>query len=149
MIKNEIVLNALINAGWRIGRQISRDSFVEILHSEGYETSKCVIDFLEEFGGLTIFFKNLRNGLEDDDINFDIEHATHIENSERILEDYGLRIGKKLCLIGTAYRDHFCLVMSDDGSVYGGYSDFLCKIGDSGIQAIEAILLDYTFEEIP
>ena len=40
-----------------------------------------------------INFENSRNGLKDDDINFNLEHATHVENSERILEDYGPRIG--------------------------------------------------------
>jgi hypothetical protein len=38
--------------------------------------------------------------------------------------------------------------MSADGMVYGGYDDFLCKIEDTGLTAIEAIILNKSFQKI-
>jgi hypothetical protein len=39
--------------------------------------------------------------------------------------------------------------MSDDNCVYAGYDSFLCKVADSGIDAIKAIIYDYDFTVIP
>lgn len=148
MFKNRSVLEPLLKSGWFIERKIDRNLITTILKLEGYPLLDKAINFLERFGNLVIYFRNIRNGLPDDDINFDIEHATNVENSERILESYKPRVGKDLCLIGSAYRGHFCLAMDSDGAVYGGYSDYLCKISNSGEGAIEAIILDYDFVEI-
>lgn len=145
--ENEIIKKALYLSGWNEKRNINIDEIKTTLISEGYTVFDCVTNFLRCFGNLIIHFKNLKNG-QLDDINFFIDHAIQVENSERILQDYSLRIGKKCCLIGSAYRDHFCLIMCEDGEVYGGYSDYLYKISNSGEAAIEAIILDYNFIEI-
>ncbi len=144
---NAIVSEALIKGGWSITRKINTEEMRNILKHEGYNITNEIEIFLESFGDLIINFKNLKNGIIDD-INFNVEHATHVESVERIRDDYTTRVGKKLCIIGSAYRDHFCLMMATDGSMYGGYSDFLCKIADTGISGIEAIILDYDFETI-
>ncbi len=71
-----------------------------------------------------------------------------MEVTERILGDYQNRIKKRLCSIGTAYREHFVLLMADDNHIYGGYDDLLYFIANSPENAIEAIILDYDFIEI-
>lgn len=118
------------------------------IRAEGYPIFEIVISFLLEYRGKKFSFRNRRNNLKNDDIIIDFDYATNLENAERINEDYVPRIGKELCVIGAAYRDHFVLMMAADGSVYGGYSDYLCKIGNSGIDAIEAIMDDREFEEV-
>ena len=104
---------------------------------------------MEVFGDLIIYFENKKNGIKSDDINFDIKHALNLEAAEYVVENYVPRIKKELCIIGSAYRDHFILMMSDDGNVYEGYDYFLCKIAGSGEGAMEAIILGHDFEEIP
>ncbi|MBS1567460.1 MAG: SUKH-3 domain-containing protein [Bacteroidetes bacterium] len=142
------VLHLLKKAGWFEDRKVNRDEISETLRNEGYPVLERVVDFLAEFWGIVIYFENKRNGIKKDDISFDFEKATHLEVPERINEDYSKRIGKELCLVGSAYRDYMVLIMSDDGCVYGGYDDFLCKIADTGPEAIEAIVFGYEFSEI-
>jgi hypothetical protein len=148
MTQNEPVLNALYNAGYTPQRKINIARMVKVLTEEGYQVFDCVARFLAAYGGLIIRFENRKNGLQNDDINFDIEHAITIENSERILSDYAPRTEKNLCLIGTAYRDYFCLMMAEDGSVYGGYSDSLYKISDTITGFLDAVILDKEFIKI-
>jgi hypothetical protein len=142
-----LVITALNEAGWNINRKINTEGILRILKNEGYQTSTQIESFLGSFGNLVIRFTNKKSGIIDD-INYNVEHATHVENAERIRDDYIPRVGKELCIIGSAYRDHFCLMMATDGSVYGGYTDFLYKIADTGLGGIEAIILDYDFVTI-
>ncbi|MEJ8819930.1 SUKH-3 domain-containing protein [Lacibacter sp. H407] len=147
MIKE--VKNILINAGWSELRRISKNIVVDQLTFEGYPVLDNVVETMQNLGGLVIKFSNKRNGLKDDDINFDFDHATGLEVPDRIFNNYMPRVKKQLVLIGTAYRDHFVLMMADDNSIYGGYDDYLCKIGNTPTDAIENIILDKDFDEIP
>ena len=149
MIENTELLVLLKKSGWSEQRKINRNKTIKMLESEGYQPFDKVVDFLSQFEGITILFHNEKNGLKNDDISFDYYRATQIEVPERILNTYVPRIKKSLCLIGSAYREHFVLMMSEDGNVYGGYDHYLCKISNSGIGAIEAIILDKDFIEIP
>ena len=142
------IRNLLIKAGWNENRQVNRFQLTDQISKNGYEVLPEVVDFLEVFEGLTIRFPNLKNGINDD-ITLDFKKATELECPERIHEDYQPRIGKKLCIIGTAYRDHFVLIMAEDGKVYGGYDNYLVRISDTGIGAIEAIINNEKFTEIP
>jgi len=148
MRNNIIIQDVLKKAGWYEGRMASKAVVTQVIMKEGYSMFPNVIEFLQEFWDLTIYFENKRNGLKNDDITFVFEKATHLEVPERIKGDYSFRIGKELCLIGSVYREHMVLMMSSDKCVYGGYDDFLCKISDSGYGAIEAIIFDYDFIEI-
>ena len=146
--KDKFVETIARQAGWHEQRSIDRGSIVEQIKKEGYTAMSNVVDFMTHFNGIVILFDNKRNGIKDDDIRFDFEHATHLEVPERVNGNYANRIQKALIPIGSAYRDHFVLLMANDNCVYGGYDNYLCKIGDSGFDAIEAIILDRKFIEI-
>ncbi|HTM99774.1 MAG TPA: SUKH-3 domain-containing protein [Pedobacter sp.] len=139
----KIVRDAMLNT-----QQQDKNEIIELIKIEGYPIFNSVIEFLTDFGGLHVYFKNQQNGIVNDDINFDLNHAFNLEVPERVFKDYIPRVKKELCIIGTAYRDHFILLMSNDGNVYGGYDDYLCKISNTGIGAIEAIILNQSFIEI-
>ncbi len=140
--------NCLINGGWSNNRTIDRNVIAKKLTNEGYKIFPRAIEFLEKFEGLHIIFHNKRTK-KNDDFDFDIEKAFHIEVPERINEDYKDRIGANLlCPIGSAYREHFILIMDENGIVYGGYDDYLVKMGDSYIEAINSIISDQEFMEI-
>jgi len=145
----EDVYEILKNGGWYKDRKMDHDKIIKFINTEGYDVLDNVIAFLQEFLNLTVYFNNKRNGLKNDDFDFVLEKAAGLEVPERLRENYSPRIGKKLCIIGSAYRDHMVLMMAEDNSVYGAFDDFLCKIGDSGMDAIEAIIFDYDFKEIP
>lgn len=138
----------LKSLGWKENCDVSEMDIENIISNEGYQIFQPVILFFKKFWNSKILFANKRNGLKDDDINFSFLDATRLEVPERINGSYALRIGKGLCLIGSAYREHMILMMSEDGYVYGGYDDFLCKIANSPLEAIEAIIDDKDFLEI-
>lgn len=141
------VKDLLTQAGWSETRKVDSSKLIKQITENSYDVLPKALQFLEEFDGLKIKFTNFKNG-QMDDITLDFNKATELEFPERIHEDYEPRIGKKLCAIGTAYRDHFILVMDEDGKVYGGYSDYLVKIADTGIDAIEAIVSNKQFIQI-
>jgi hypothetical protein len=66
-----------------------------------------------------------------------------------VLGDYGRRIGGEVCPVGEAFHDHMVLCMDGRGAVYGGYDSFLCRVGSSGEDAIEALCSGRTPEEMP
>ncbi len=142
------ILDVLQQLGWVENKTNTKDDIISIIQKEGYPAFTAVVDFLKLFLDSVIYFENKRNGLKNDDMNFSFERATNFEAPERINGSYSQRIGKELCLIGSAYRDHMVLMMSEDGYVYGGYDNFLCKISNTGLGAIEAIIYDRDFIEI-
>lgn len=148
MKDKENVFDVLKKMGWEENRNVDKNAIITTVQSEGYPIFECVIDFLTKFIDTKIYFVNKRNGLQNDDIDFNFEKATHLEVPERINGEYSQRIGKSLCLIGSAYREYMVLMMDADGTVYGGYDNYLCKIATSGLNAINAIINDYDFEEV-
>ena len=140
--------DTLIKSGWFEGRNVDVERYTKLYKEEGFPVLNSAISFLREFGGLNVQFKNLRNGIMDD-FTFDVVRALELEVRERVVDDYEPRIGyMQMCLIGTAYREHFVLLMDTGGRVFGGYDSNFVKIADSGEEAIEAIINDYAFEEI-
>lgn len=144
----EFFIKTLKNAGWYEGRKLEYEYVCEMVKREGYPILPNVINFLQEFMNIKILFENKRNGLKKDDLNFSFEEATDIEVPERINEEYVQRIGKELCPIGTVYRKYMVLVMANDMCVYAGFDSYLCKVADSGIDAIRAIIFGDDFVPI-
>jgi hypothetical protein len=147
MLTEAEIKDLLYKSGWSENRKADESALVALIKKGGYEILPKVLDFLVSFDGIEIRFINLRNGILDD-ITLGFEKGNELEPIDRITEEYELRIGRKLCVIGTAYRRHVILVMAEDGKVYGGYDGWLAKMGDSGIEAIEAIINNKEFSEI-
>ena len=111
---------------------------------------KELLDRIYAFSGKEIWFVNLKNGLKEDDITLDPMKGLELEVIERLFEDYQPRLNNLLLYpIGTAYREHFVLMISSQGSIYGGYDDYLVRIGDSFEAAVENMINDADFEVIP
>ena len=139
------VLNILKKAGWYETRKLERHALINSINGEGYPIFENVVTFLQSFGNLIIRFANLQNNIKEDDINLNLTHAFSIEVPERVFNNYVPRIKKELVLIGTVYRDHMVLLMANDNNVYAGYDNYLCKVANSGIEAMEAIILNRNF----
>lgn len=133
------IKNLLIKAGWSEDRKVNRSALRRMIIENGYTAFHKVLDFLEAFEGIVIKYQKANTGTEGD-ISFDFEKAAELEIPEKICGDYQMRIGRELCIIGTASKSHLILIMDEDGKVYGGYDNYLIKISDSGIGAIEALV---------
>ncbi|HEY9805401.1 MAG TPA: SUKH-3 domain-containing protein [Candidatus Obscuribacterales bacterium] len=138
----------LTQAGWQPGRKISLIKYRAYLDGEGYAWFPAVASFLSEFGDLLITFKRNSGGV--DTMSFDACDAGDSFDTYWVQKNYAPRIGQsQLCVIGVAYGHHLLLFMDEAGRVYGGYDDFLCFIGNSGPEAIEAICSNHRSQEIP
>lgn len=145
---DQLVETLARKSGWSENRKVDSDALTNLIVMEGYQVLENVVEFMMNFDGLTILFENKRNGLKNDDIRFSFSQVIELDASEKIKASYEERLGKKLIPIGSAYRGHLLLLMSDDCMVYGAYDTYFRKIGDSGFSAIEAIVLDKEFEAI-
>lgn len=144
--ENETVLEVLHKGSWFAGRSIAKETLNSTLVKTNQPILEKVVEFLESFYGLKFIFYNRQNGIMDD-FNFDVLRAYELLSPGWMEDGYIPRIGKQACLIGTAYREHFVLLMDSEGIVYGACDDLLVKIANSGKAAIEAIVLNYEFDE--
>ncbi len=140
-------LDILKNAGWSNERKISKKHLEEKLIKEGYHPNSVILNFLSNYADLNCFFYNKRTE-DKDDFSFNLDRAFELEVAEKINEDYYNRIKSNLCPIGTAYREHLVLLMDNEGKVYGAMDDYLVKIGNDYIFAINNIVNDIEFIEI-
>ncbi|PTR01008.1 SUKH-3 immunity protein of toxin-antitoxin system [Mucilaginibacter yixingensis] len=138
----------LKESGWHAGRQVDISVFEESLLKDGFTLFPIAASFLAEFGDLDIVFSN-RIG-QKANFHFNVKKAVEEVDPLWAQQDYYRRLGdKQLCVIGQAYTDHMTLMMSETGEVYGGFDDFLCKIANSGVDAIKRICDNERAEEIP
>ena len=139
----------LRKAGWQEGRIIDTTEYEQVLREEGFEIQTCVIALLQEFGGLRIVPPHAKVPEKTDDFIFEAVKATYQSLAHWVKGNYSDRVGKKLCSVGEASNAHMILAMSSDGEVFGGFDDFLCYIGSSGDDAIEALCSGRKVREIP
>ncbi|MCC5618654.1 SUKH-3 domain-containing protein [Nostoc sp. CHAB 5836] len=129
----------LQQAGWSEDRKVDTSEYEKCLKLEGYPDHAVVVDFLARFGGLRVIYPHPRVPQTTDEFCINpMVAAAHI-CLERVKEDYDQRLGAPLCVIGEAFDYHMTLMMDSNGKVYAGYDDTLIHVGDSGIDAIEAI----------
>jgi len=136
------------NGGWFPGRNVRNQNLEEKIASEGFLVFDKVLEFLSEFEGLSFSFFNKRNKSMDD-FSFVLDRVLEIEFPEKVVKRYMPRIGEKLSVIGTCYREHFVLFLSDSGKMYGAYDHYLTLMGENAYVAINNIVYDYDFIEIP
>jgi hypothetical protein len=144
--ESKVVLDVLRKGMWHEDRKVERDLIVKFFDNTNQPVLSKAIEFLEVFYCLSFNFLNIRNGFIDD-FDFDVFRAKELLSSGW-LDEYKARIGNNVCLIGTAYREHYVLLMDADSAVYGAYDSYLVKIAESGQAAIEAIILGHKSIEI-
>ncbi|MBD2499004.1 SUKH-3 domain-containing protein [Anabaena azotica] len=145
---SEETTRLLEQAEWHESRNIDTSEYKEILESEGYSIYPNVMKFLSCFGGLHVKYPHKRVPQLEDDFHFNVPQAVGNIYPERV-QDYSDRIGVPLCVIGESNRGYMILMMTPEGQVYAGYDDFLVFVGDSGIDAIEALCSGRELAEIP
>ena len=137
---NNELKEILLKSGWREKRKIFTLYYQLYARMDGYYWNKTIRDFLKEFGGLKILFeRRSEQGL----LHFDAPEAIRGIDSNVVLENYSKAANtKKICVIGEVYANHLTLLMSEKGEVFGGYDEFFCLLGKTGIEAIENICLN-------
>lgn len=141
------VYELLTKNGWFAERKINLIPILQDIKKYGFQINEEITAFIENFNGIKIVFNNAKNGLLDD-ITFDVKRALEIEVIDRVINSYESRVNKKMCLIGTLYREHMVLLIDEQCSLYGGYDDYLVKFGNSPSEAIMSIIHSYTKQEI-
>jgi hypothetical protein len=64
-------------------------------------------------------------------------------------EEYNLRVGSELCVIGLYHRGRMVIMMDGEGRVLGGYDETLVHIGGSGEEALQSLCLGGDFSPVP
>lgn len=141
------VYEALIRSGWHSGRKINKEKIVDTIIHNNFPVLENVVGFLEEFGNLKIHFHNKRNNIEKDDIDFNFSRAMNIEVVDRV-QTYEESVKKKMCIIGTVYRDNMILLMANDLSMYAALDDELYFISTNPFEAMNSIFEDLDFLQI-
>jgi hypothetical protein len=127
---------ALRGAGWFPGRIVDIDSQLSALANEGYVVSPLVRDFLREYAGLQIAFE--RNG-RPDKAWFDAAQALRWIDRPWV-DSYVERVKTNLAPVGYAHTDHLAVLAGDDGCFYGGYDDFLARLGGRPLEMIDTLV---------
>ena len=139
----------LRKAGWDESGKCDTAAYEEALKAEGYPVPGCVKSFLRSFGGLEVSIPPLHEDGEDDDFLLDPLQAIDRVYVERVSEEYSVRVGLPLCVIGLYHRGHMVLLMDTEGGVYGGYDDTLVRFASCGEDALEALCRNAPVTPIP
>lgn len=134
---SEKTLAVLRAAYWSPGRKVDLEPFAKAYAAAGYAPPPKALEFLQEFGGLVLYYPHHRNPSSEDRCNFCADLACEWVRSW--MHEYEAHVGDMLVPIGQAFSMHMVLVMATDGAVYAFYGDLFCKIGSSGVDAIESL----------
>ena len=135
-------LEILTKAGWSPDRIVPVSPFISASAAAGYELHAAAARFLERFGGLVVRFdyeKKLWSGSVVLHRMFHFDVGKAIRESAESTAEYRLWIGKPVCVIGDSNMGNSLLLMDVNGCVYAGSDEYLCVIGESGEDAIEAL----------
>lgn len=142
--------SCLENAGWISGRSEKSlcQNYEKLLEDRNFIVNPVVKRFLEEFGGLRVFY--LQNNGNQNSFHFNVYRAVveHGHDPDWICLDYGRQVGKPLCVIGEVDSDNLVLSLSESGEVYAGCDDILMQVGNSVENALEVLCNDKEFKEL-
>lgn len=139
----------LAAAGWHPQRQVDLAPIQAALAADGYALHSAAEAFLSEFAGLHISFPHPLAGALLDDFDFDAAAAAADVEPERVLIEYVERVKEPLCIVGSCHSGHMVLAMAPSRKVYGGYDEVLVLVGESGEEAIEALLAGDKLPAVP
>ena len=132
--ETERVLRA---AGWCPGRSHDTSAARSALESDGYRISARVEEFLREFDGISVRYKR---GKDTDFIRFDARDACSGADSAWVHKYENRTWTSSMVPIGESNSGHLLLVMSSDGTFFGGFDDVLVALGSSAEEMIEKLL---------
>ena len=137
---SELTMQCLLKAGWRPGRSVSLPGEAEAeLRAGGHALLPPARAFLAEFGGLTVVHPHARAPASPDSFVIDALLAAQGRDPDWVRE-YERRSGEPtLTPVGEAARGYLIMCMGPGGNVYGGYDDFLVRLGTSGDDTIEGL----------
>lgn len=139
-------MQILTNSGWYPGRKVNIKETVDFLESKGYQLFPCVLDVLNEFGGLKCSF-NRPNGDKDSFyINPEEAYGDYYEKED--FNEIEMRVNESLIAIGQARNDNMMMFMSESGNVFGETGYYLVKFGNNIYEALETLCLVLPGEEI-
>lgn len=147
MTYSEKSLSFLSRMGWFPDRKINTEEIVKTLKLDGYSVSTVVEKFISSFGLLEGEIPAYAVENEFDLIHFSPTIAMENIYRERV-KAYEDKIKESLVVVGEAYSGHMVIMVSDKGSIYGGFDDFLCLIGTGIEQGINSIFSRGPFTEI-
>jgi hypothetical protein len=142
----DIVLK-LEEFGWSPQRKIDTTDIIKSLIQEGYKLNKYALKIIEQFGNLEFKQPAFKKEGETEKLHFNSLRASDHIYREKV-EEYEIRVGDYLVVIGEAYNEHLILMVSDKGVVYGGYDEYLTLLGSSFEAAIEALFYSKETKEI-
>ncbi|MEU8122523.1 SUKH-3 domain-containing protein [Spirillospora sp. NPDC049024] len=133
---SEEQLNALLGAsGWFPERKVDVAPAVEAWTRAGCAASEAALDFVSSFDGLSVRYPRRIATQGFHDLILNAAAATYAVHGDRVRE-YEQRTGFSLCPVGIAASNHWFLLMSPSGAVFGGIDQFLSLCGGDGREAI-------------
>ncbi|WP_257032021.1 SUKH-3 domain-containing protein [Paenibacillus sp. E222] len=135
MVCTQAVTNILSEAGWFAEREIEIKHYVEFLKNDDYNIFERAIQFLKEYGGLKIQFKNPRKLDQYLILNTDPEHAGESIFRE-LAARYEQHCNESFVILGEIASIDMTWYIGSSGKFYGGNDDFLICLGDNFDEAL-------------
>lgn len=132
----------LFGAGWSPYRQVDISNDVKDLEKEGFTIFPSVRTFLESFNGIALEWSYYNQRSQRDlytDVWINGSRAADSLFSEWI-DDYKEALGVGVCPVGKAEHNHFTLLISAEGQMYGVFDELIVEYGANGIEAIDTIV---------
>ncbi|TCM99436.1 SUKH-3 immunity protein of toxin-antitoxin system [Paenibacillus sp. BK033] len=138
MLFSAKTMEILQSSGWSATYKAGVSEYIKVFMEEDYFVNELVINFLSQFGGLTIEHPAYRVPKKTANFHFNPIKAINHINKERV-ETYEERINTSLVVIGEAYNEHLILMMTPSGGIYGALDEYLTFLGNNPKEAIEAL----------
>lgn len=119
----------LADAGWTEGRAWPRREWEGAVLAEGFVTSAAALEFLGRFGGLSMACSDARLD--------PVDAARGVESSWAV--KYARRLGAVVSPVGTAFKGHGVIWITDDDRLCLSFDDDFRVIGDDQIDGLNAL----------
>jgi len=144
---NSEVEKKLEKNGWYKDRNEDLIQTINEWNGDGYKIFDSAKIFLKRFNNLKILHEAYANNNQDYSY-FDGIKASRGIDPAWVLEDYSCKVKVDLLPIGLGYGEHLTYFIDPSYNFYGGYDDYLCKIGYSINSFFENIFFKKNFESI-
>lgn len=140
-----VSVRCLREAGWHPERRIDVSECERAMERHGVRLQESARRFLETFGKLELrYSKRGLSGLEGA-CHFHADVAVLRIDSE-LLDEYQQFLDCKLSVVGACSDGETVLLMDEKGAVYGGIEETLFVLGQTGVDAINALCMGQACE---